>query len=599
MAGLNKRINDYIHKDNQNKELPNVELGRLFSYWCLEFMFDKTLNEIEDSDIESGVLKVDGCSDGGVDYCFYTNGTLHIIQTKYNTSHKSSSFGNFLEEMRKLLRQGPYDFQKNELIEINDYYKKSDEVHIFYITNSKFSQNEKQKNDDYKENFISDMNNEKIKIYCLDLNGIDEYICQLTGEIPATFKNKKLSLNIGKSFINSEQTTLVAEVPIKYIASFVKEGKDYLYYSNIRNYLGKNKVNKKIVQTYENSPKNFWYYNNGVTIVCDGFDVKPVSDIFSICTMITPQIVNGCQTTKTIANCYSAQNEEKRKTKEGTILVKIINDKGRGRRDNITRYTNSQTAVSGKDFFALDEFHKKLKQRFSQLGYNYEIQKNSSFEKRQYSGYQEYSYLFDSKFLKDCKLPAKDVVQNFVAGFHQLPGMARNISNIVPGSKKYDEIFNDDTPEDPRVFLFPYAIMYYSKFVLKHNDDNNKKTTNLMFVSMYFNLLGKILKDYSLINTYEDILKFDNNIIDIIDSIFKNAELNKKLIQVVEEAQKYLFKDSEYKKQVGDNLPKFVKNSLDKENIRSLINEKIEEEYNDTKDDLMTYLDSCLVQFKK
>ena len=162
---------------------------------------------------------------------------------------------------------------------------------------------------------------------------------------------------------------------IKYIASFVKEGKDYLYYSNIRNYLGKNKVNKKIVQTYQNTPKDFWYYNNGVTIVCDDFDVKPVSDVFSTCTITTPEIVSGCQTTKTIANCYSTQSEEQQKNQEGTILVKIIKDKGRNRRDNITRYTNNQTAVSGKDFFALDEFHKKLKQRFSQLGYNYEIQK--------------------------------------------------------------------------------------------------------------------------------------------------------------------------------------------------------------------------------
>lgn len=487
MAGLNKRIYNYIYEDNQNKELTNVELGKKFSYWCLEFMFDKTLNEIDDSDIESGVLKVDGCSDGGVDYCFYTNGTLHIIQTKYNTSHKRESFGNFLEEMRKLLRQGPYDFQKNELIEINDYYKKSDEVRIFYITSSTFSSNEKQKNDDYKENFISDMDNEKIKVYCLDINGIDEYICQLTGEIPTTFKNKKLSLNVGKSFINSEQTTLVAEVPIKFIANFVKEGKDYLYYSNIRNYLGKNKVNKKIVQTYNDTPKDFWYYNNGVTIVCDDFEVKPVSDYFSQCIITTPQIVNGCQTTKTIANCYDLQTPEERNKQEGTILVKIIKDKGRNRRDNITRYTNSQTAVSGKDFFALDEFHKKLKQRFSQLGYNYEIQKNSNFEKKKYHGFAEYSYLFDNNFLKECKLPAKDVVQNFVAGFHQLPGLARNVSNIVPGSTKYDDIFNDETPEDPRVFLFPYSIMYYSRFILKHNDDNNRKTTNLMFVSMYFN----------------------------------------------------------------------------------------------------------------
>lgn len=63
-------------------------------------MFDKTLNEINDPDIEAGVLKVDGPADGGVDYSFYTNDILYIIQTKYGTSHKNTSFGNFIEEMK-------------------------------------------------------------------------------------------------------------------------------------------------------------------------------------------------------------------------------------------------------------------------------------------------------------------------------------------------------------------------------------------------------------------------------------------------------------------------------------------------------------------
>lgn len=80
--------------------------------------------------------------------------------------------------------------------------------------------------------------------------------------------------------------------------------------------------------------------------------------------------------------------------------------------------------------------------------------------------------------------------------------------------------------------------------------------------------------------------------------MFKDEKLNKKIIHVVEEAQRYLFKDSEYRKQVGDNLPKFVKNSLDKQNIRSLIDEKIEEEYSDSKNDLMPYIDKCLAKWK-
>ena len=69
---------------------------------------------------------------------------------------------------------------------------------------------------------------------------------------------------------------------------------------------------------------------------------------------------------------------------EGHLLIKVIrtrksiNDSDKKElRDNITRYTNSQNAVKGLDFYALDEFQQQLKKRFKEYGYFYEIRRGS------------------------------------------------------------------------------------------------------------------------------------------------------------------------------------------------------------------------------
>jgi AIPR protein len=43
-----------------------------------------------------------------------------------------------------------------------------------------------------------------------------------------------------------------------------------LFARNVRGFLGaKKQVNKGMSETIEEEPWNFWYYNNGITIVCD------------------------------------------------------------------------------------------------------------------------------------------------------------------------------------------------------------------------------------------------------------------------------------------------------------------------------------------
>ncbi|WP_396121608.1 AIPR family protein, partial [Bacillus cereus] len=59
------------------------------------------------------------------------------------------------------------------------------------------------------------------------------------------------------------------------------------------------KINKGIHNTIRNEPVNFWYYNNGVTVVCDEY----FETIWSL-VMKAPQLVNGCQIAKTLGDFY-------------------------------------------------------------------------------------------------------------------------------------------------------------------------------------------------------------------------------------------------------------------------------------------------------
>ncbi len=77
-----------------------------------------------------------------------------------------------------------------------------------------------------------------------------------------------------------------------------KESSYPFFEENIREYLGKSSINKKIIDTLrdENQRKNFFYYNNGITIICDSSEKVKAN----VRLLINPQIVNGCQTVPTI-----------------------------------------------------------------------------------------------------------------------------------------------------------------------------------------------------------------------------------------------------------------------------------------------------------
>lgn len=119
------------------------------------------------------------------------------------------------------------------------------------------------------------------------------------------------------------------------------------------------KVARAIRQTYEKTPKDFWYFHNGLTILCDDFIEKNQT-----ATLISPSVVNGAQTLYAIAGSP---------LKEAPALV-IVRAIVRGDADEhfdddewvqaVIRGVNTQNKVEPYDFRSNDPEQVELQRLF-------------------------------------------------------------------------------------------------------------------------------------------------------------------------------------------------------------------------------------------
>ncbi len=573
-----KNLNEFMW---ENGRLSTVEQGKRFLQYALLNLFGRTETDLENNDLSDGVLYTDGARDSGIDCAFIDGDILYIIQGKYRDSHSYENVYSFKTSMEKFLSLTDARDIRSALVDVYNAIHNDDinEIKIYYITNN-WIEREKV---DYSyasmcNAFSSEFSEKLEKNIFLQIVGYEDYSKIHTGmilQLPKAVKNAKSTLLLARHFENRDKTTVVAEVALKDLASLVSEHRTYIFFSNIRNYKGLNKINQGIKSTYENSPKDFWYYNNGITIVCDDYDLTDKQTYASI-TIKAPQIVNGCQTSTTICDCWSRSNKEDKQNVDGTILVKIIKDSRSQRRRNITQYTNKQTAVSGKDFFALDDFHKELQQSFAENGYFYEIQSNSASKQlKKYPGNVKYRHLFDVKFIKSNAVSAKEVTQIYIATFLKMPAKAKNIGQFMPGNERYDQVFNENAPNDYRFYFLPYAVWYYLKKVydlpVNRVIDKDKWQNSLLFIAyVFFEIIDKKY------NTDNHGL-FSNEFINICDSKISDEQSFQELVDITYNVMKEFYNDYTIKNIIGDNLPRFLKSTIETNtNVKEILCDKID-----------------------
>jgi hypothetical protein len=144
----------------------------------------------------------------------------------------------------------------------------------------------------------------------------------------------------------------------------------HLFEWNVRDYQGNVEVNKGIRNslTSADSPE-FWWLNNGVTILCS--EATSAGKSYSLSNI---QIVNGLQTSHEIYDVL--KNNRTPEAEKKMLLVRIIVTADPATRDQVIRATNRQTAVSDASLRATDDVQRQIENYFLTQGWYYDRRKN-------------------------------------------------------------------------------------------------------------------------------------------------------------------------------------------------------------------------------
>lgn len=144
-----------------------------------------------------------------------------------------------------------------------------------------------------------------------------------------------------------------------------------LFEKNIRHYLGEQAVNRAIAVTVRERPAEFFYLNNGLTAVCAKITPLPgfthESGDFQLEGF---SVVNGAQTVGSIA---TARNTHGPLAANAQVLITLIQvgDGAINPGEEITRARNTQNAIRGLHFAALDPQQERLRQELAISGITY------------------------------------------------------------------------------------------------------------------------------------------------------------------------------------------------------------------------------------
>jgi len=146
-----------------------------------------------------------------------------------------------------------------------------------------------------------------------------------------------------------------------------------------------------MVETLKREPEFFWYYNNGITIVCDEAEQRSRSgkDILQV---RNPQIINGQQTTRTLHRMIE-------KAAKASVPVRVIRIPRNPSADQenfenlvscIVRATNWQNAIQASDLVSNDRRQIEIERGLRKLGYLYIRKRQARSEVRSAAGINRY-----------------------------------------------------------------------------------------------------------------------------------------------------------------------------------------------------------------
>ena len=404
-----------------------------FIYYCISRIL-----KIDNDEISSCVT--DGRFDRGIDAVFIESTPdkkiIHLFQMKCR------------EEFEPTVRNFPSDETNKILTFLDDLLGKSEEMertcnsmlfskvkaiwdlithdpHDIYVH---LCTNGQKLAESYRKSFVESLRKRSnlIRLYEYDLAALSSI------ELGSRRRERTLNLKLFEEQ-NFERTDgamrgLIGTVKAQELITFLTDescpGKidESLFEENIRLYLGeKNEINYKIYRSaLSSSSAEFWYLNNGITIVCDSYRYVTAQANAPV-SIKNPQIVNGGQTSFSLFDAYTRDFKKLEKVK---VLVKIIETDDVEFRARIAEATNSQTMIRSRDLRSNDNVQLQLESALLDHGYFYE-RKSNQHQNRPYSQ----------------RIDARKAGQILFSYYHKEPEKAKSASEKIFG-EYYDFIFD-------------------------------------------------------------------------------------------------------------------------------------------------------------
>lgn len=273
---------------------------------------------------------------------------------------------------------------------------------------------------------------------------------------------------------------------------------------NVRGYLGSSEINQGMEQTLSKEPQHFWYFNNGITIVCDDAE-RRTRDGRDILQVTNPQIINGQQTTRTLA-------KEAAKGRGASVVVRVIRvpreefkgtDKFETLVSQIVAATNWQNAIRPSDLMSNDRRQIEIERQFRKLGYQYLRKRQTKSEASRFGGHTDFSI-------------KKEELAQAVAACELDPVVVRLGKEGLFEDRQYARVFPNS---DPLYYLPRYWVMHEVAYAARGKPDRSyAKWVVLNFV---WGLLRPQLHSRAMLDAFRRIGEHQGKHMDILRALYK------------------------------------------------------------------------------
>ena len=438
----------------------------IFSALCVEAHFYKNPeNVINENDFEE--IIVDGFNDGGVDIILNDpdseNCDLVIGQSKF---YKKITKDEILDSLNKMvlfykeMKSGHYE-QFNSSVQhrfLNCESEMGEESKIHFVFYTSASSPKKFDADNVKKQIFAQFpNSDAIKISIFFAADIKQEI-ETAEAIKPVVGQGKIQIDKTDNYLLYGDNAAIVNVSAFSIKELYAKHSISLLAHNLRYHVGGGKIDKEMKETIEQNPESFWLKNNGITIICDDFEVDGREVHLK-----NFSIVNGGQTTYILNKSESLD-----KNNDFWLSCKIIKTSGTTEAEKnifsleIAKAANSQKPIKPADLRANAPEQRSFAQSMRAVGIFYQTKRGEKVPK-QFSQAHLHTKLLD-------------VGKLCLAAIFQLPCKSRSKPSEVYKDEYYNPIFNPKTQKQISQICKELLHMddYFTKKFLPKFDKENK-----------------------------------------------------------------------------------------------------------------------------